>query len=83
MEPTLNLDQYMIDGIQREWLETFEVSVGKHIEYVKQAGYSIGVPLEQLAIHDNSKCSFEEFPHYARSFHGDRMIGLRQDQKLS
>lgn len=69
---TLNLDQYMIEGVERAWLEAFEESVGKHIAFVKQAGYSIDVPLEQLAIHDASKYSFEEFPHYARSFHGDR-----------
>lgn len=72
MNPTMNLDMFMIDGVERAWLEAFEVSVGKHITFVQEAGDKLGVPIAQLAIHDSSKYSIEEFPHYARSFHGDR-----------
>lgn len=72
MKDSLDLSMYMFPGIKVEWLRAFDESVHKHIFYVRQAGEKIGVPSAQLEIHDLSKFTIQEFPHYARSFHGDR-----------
>ncbi len=45
-------------------------SLYSHIDYVKEAGKMIGVKSLQLAIHDQSKFSPQEFPHYAKHFFG-------------
>jgi hypothetical protein len=50
--------------------KAFYESLMKHITAVQEAGRLIGVPEVQLLIHDNSKFSDEEFPAYARHFHG-------------
>ena len=42
-----------------------------HLKCVREAGESIGVSSEQLAMHDLSKWSPEEFPAYAMRFGGD------------
>lgn len=68
----IDLSMFMLKGIQYEWLRDFDESVHKHINYVRQAGASIGVPSDQLEIHDLSKFTMQEFPHYARQFHGDK-----------
>lgn len=67
-----NLEFYLIDGVKMEWLEAYDESLARHIAYVQEAGEKVGVRVAQLAMHDNSKYQIEEFPHYARSFHGDR-----------
>lgn len=43
----------------------------QHIELVRAAGARLGVPAKQLATHDASKWSKEEFGPYARKFCGD------------
>lgn len=72
MTEKMNLAPYMLEGIKMEWLEAFEESVGKHIAAVQEAGDRLGVRVAQLAMHDNSKYSLEEFPYYAQQFHGDK-----------
>ena len=52
--------------------EKFKESLEKHIKYVHEAGTLIGVPEEQLAIHDDSKWTEVEFTGYAHYFHGER-----------
>jgi hypothetical protein len=41
-----------------------------HKWFVFRAGIKIGVPLYQLLVHDLSKLTPAELPHYARQFHG-------------
>jgi hypothetical protein len=72
MKSELDLSMYMLPGIQMQWLRDFDESVHKHIFYVQQAGEKIGVPSGQLQRHDLSKFMIQEFPHYARQFHGDK-----------
>ncbi len=52
--------------------KTFLASLCDHIKNVREAGEMIGVDRRQLQMHDLSKFGLEEFPHYARNFHGDR-----------
>jgi len=59
-------------GINKAVAETHLISLINHITYVRQAGLEIGVNPRQLAEHDISKFSLEEFPHYARQYAGDR-----------
>ena len=42
----------------------------KHIECVIETGRKLGVPDEQLVLHDLSKFGVDEFPVYARNFYG-------------
>ena len=49
------------EEVAKSYLEELEM----HIKYVQEAGGQLGVPEEQLAIHDQSKFSPEEFPYYA------------------
>lgn len=72
MEDKKYLEQYMILDVEKKWLEDFDESLRKHIFYVREAGKQIGVSLLQLEMHDLSKYSMEEFPYYARQFHGDK-----------
>lgn len=55
-----------------EWMEDYVDSLQKHIETINIAGNKLGVPVNQLNHHDDSKYSPEEFPYYARQFHGDK-----------
>ena len=48
--------------------ETYEKKLREHIAYVVEAGRRIGVSEKQLAIHDRSKWSTEEFEAYAKYF---------------
>lgn len=57
---------------QLGWFEAYADSLHKHIEAVYKAGIDLRVPSLQLIDHDSSKWSIEEFPHYARQFHGDK-----------
>lgn len=43
-----------------------------HIKNVQQAGDKLGVPAAQLALHDISKWSEQEFPFYEQNFFGDK-----------
>lgn len=52
-----------------EVADTYYRSVTDHIANVVKCGRKLGVPEEQLQIHDKSKFSNEEFPHYAMYFH--------------
>lgn len=72
MDNKADLSMYMLKGIEYKWLTDFDESLHRHICYVQQAGEKIGVPADQLEIHDLSKFTIQEFPHYARSFHGDK-----------
>ena len=45
-------------------------SLNDHIRYVREAGRRLGVPARQLHMHDDSKFSDDEFPFYAKHFHG-------------
>ncbi len=44
----------------------------KHKWFVCVAGIKLGVPFWRLIIHDLSKFSFKELPHYGRQFFGDQ-----------
>lgn len=55
-----------------EWIKDYEESLEKHIAAVKKVGEKLGVRKFQLLAHDDSKYSPEEFPYYARQFHGDK-----------
>lgn len=48
----------------------FTESLTAHIAFVREAGRKLGVPDEQLAVHDDSKWTDAEFSGYARHFHG-------------
>lgn len=60
------------DVLTTEMYQNHLRSLIEHIGNVRIAGEMIGVPKEQLFVHDNSKFDAEEFPHYARQYHGDR-----------
>lgn len=63
----INPHHYGIDSdIVREYLK----SLKSHVSYVVEAGGRIGVPKNQLAVHDMSKLSFWELPGYAKHIHG-------------
>ena len=47
----------------------YHESLQQHIAYVQEAGRKLGVPESLLAVHDDSKFTAAEFPHYARQFH--------------
>lgn len=55
-----------------QWVKDYKESLDKHIYYVYRAGKRLGVSIEQIQRHDDSKWSEEEFPYYARQFHGDK-----------
>lgn len=59
-------------GIAEEIAAAYLLSLNKHIAAVREAGLKLGVPREQLDVHDQSKFSLEEFPYYARNFFGDK-----------
>lgn len=54
-----------------DYEQEFISSLEDHIAYVQEAGQKIiKVEPELLAVHDSSKWSSTEFPHYAKHFHG-------------
>lgn len=55
---------------KEEIIQRYEKSLTTHIKYVREAGELLGVPEEQLAIHDASKRSKEEYEAYAIHFQG-------------
>lgn len=62
-----NLESYSVD---QAVAEAYAVSLREHIAYVQEAGKLIGVPDQQLEIHDDSKWTLDEFPGYALHFKG-------------
>lgn len=63
----MDLSQYNLDY---EIADAYARSLELHIAYVREAGKMIGVPEHQLAIHDDSKWTLDEFPGYAMHFKG-------------
>lgn len=61
-------DQWVHQGFKVEWLLKFADTVLEHIDAVQQCGRKLGIDEKQLAAHDLSKFSDEEFPQYARQF---------------
>jgi len=61
-------------GIDRKVAIEFLKSLNEHIRYVIEAGRNIGVPEEQLKIHDDSKWTAAEFPAYAVNFKGGNLL---------
>lgn len=57
-------------GVSPDVANKHMASLNNHIRYVQEAGRKIGVADHLLAIHDYSKFSIQEFPHYALHFHG-------------
>lgn len=57
----------------KQEIKDFFESVQMHKKLVLEAGVIVGgISDEQLFNHDASKFTIEEFPHYARQFHGDK-----------
>ena len=44
----------------------------RHKRYVLLAGFKVGLPLWRSIVHDLSKFTKEELPHYDRQFFGDK-----------
>lgn len=65
-------EQAAMWGMEMNVALPFAESLRAHIRFVQEAGRRIGVPERQLMIHDDSKWSSWEFPHYARNFFGDK-----------
>lgn len=59
-------------SITKDVAEAFLQSVCDHIMHVRTAGEMVGVDKHQLRWHDGTKLGVEEFPAYARQFHGDK-----------
>lgn len=57
-------------GVTEQQLGDFEKSLQQHVRFVREAGVELKVPESQLAIHDKSKWTEDEFPRYAANFHG-------------
>lgn len=70
--PLEKWDRWVYQGFQVEWLIAHAQTVQEHIAAVQQCGAAFGISSQQLAKHDLSKYSDEEFPHYARQFNGDK-----------
>ena len=58
------------ENIAKEYIEMLQA----HIIYVMEAGKELGVPRNQLAIHDNSKWSKTEFGGYALHFKDNNSV---------
>lgn len=57
------------EGLEDSQIADFTISLTKHIRYVYEAGKKIGVPIDQLEVHDWSKWTAAEFPFYTMKFH--------------
>lgn len=71
MATEIDMD-YAFYGITPEIAREFLESLIAYITYVREAGFKLGVPDDQLRYHDMSKFSLSEFPYYARNFFGDK-----------
>lgn len=61
-------------GISDESTRQYLTDLDNHLQYVHEAGVELGVPPDQLRVHDASKFSALEFP-YAVGHHVDRAFG--------
>lgn len=59
-------------GITTDVAAAYLQSLCDHIMNVRLAGSMVGVSGHQLRWHDSTKFGVEEFPYYARNFHGDK-----------
>jgi len=57
-------------GVDKAVAVRFVDSLNRHLQYVREAGARLGIPVDILAEHDASKFSVFEFPGYARHFQG-------------
>lgn len=57
-------------GVDTKIAERFIDTLQDHIKCVIEAGKQLGVPNDQLQVHDDSKWSQQEFPGYALHFQG-------------
>ena len=57
-------------GLWPEAITEYVEYINRHVHYVQQFGVLFGVPDELLSVHDESKWSVEEFPHYCQKFYG-------------
>ena len=60
-----------------EWRLKYLGELEKHLKYFEQAAVKLGVPEQQIMIHDVSKESNAEFPAYVRKFGG----GVKDDEE--
>lgn len=60
------------DPVERNVFLNYTASLLEHLFWVQAAGVTIGVPEEQLMVHDLSKMSEEEFAPYAHWFYGSK-----------
>lgn len=58
-------------GIEDNVANLYRESLEEHIKNVVTFGSWMGIDQHQLGMHDLSKFSGEEFPHYAMQFHSD------------
>ena len=57
-----------LDWLTKDQIESFTDSLVIHIRYVQEAGRKLGIPEDNLEVHDWSKWTDKEFPYYARKF---------------
>ena len=62
--------EYEHYGVPEAVAKAYLAYVRDHIRLVREAGERLGVPEEQLALHDQSKFSQEEFVGYSLHFMG-------------
>jgi hypothetical protein len=62
----------MKNSIDDETAAAYTKSLTEHLAHVYEAGDKLGVDRAQILLHDESKWTPHEFPHYARNFHGDK-----------
>ena len=67
----VTLEENNYYGVSPEIAKQYIERLTDHITYVREAGRGIGVRHDQLAIHDASKWTPEEFPAYAMYFVGN------------
>lgn len=64
-------DYKLIQGdIDDEVAKAYAESLRDHVRFVIEAGRMIGVSESRLMVHDHSKFTPDEFPAYAKHFHG-------------
>ncbi len=71
----INMDIHRIVQvvIMKQEVKDFFESLHLHKKYVMEAGLIVGgIPYWRLFDHDASKFTSEEYPYYARQFHGDK-----------
>lgn len=73
--------EYRVYGVTQDQIDRYANSLEQHIRYVREACTRIGgVTFDQMVSHDRSKWTVEEFPFYARKFHGGWMTGEEKER---